>query len=224
MKTMFYMMDSIDHLINPEFYDKAKACDFSVVTSMAMKEALENNGAKHVYHILQGVDPKQFHPVEGVEKKYDVIFIGQRTSKRDVIIGSLLDAGITVACYGPGWADNAYGEDFNNACAGGKILLAINNTDSDQDSFSDRILRYMATGGCVVTEYSKGLESYFKNDSELCWPEAGEMIDLIKYLLKNPEAMKRIAEAGHQRVLKDYTWDKVAEKIMNIIKEVKPYG
>lgn len=222
-RTLWYMMDSKQHLeMDTTYFGMARAAHFNVVTTKDVSDALTAAGVSNVHTIVQGVDPKQFHPVEGVEKKYDVVFIGQRTSKRDVIIGSLLDAGITVACYGPGWADTAYGEDFNNACAKGRILLAINNTDPDQDSFSDRVLRYMATGGFVVTEYSKGLEKYFTDEIELSWPHPGhDLSDHIKKFLGNPEAMKRIANAGHAHVLKNYTWAKVAENIMNIVQEEK---
>jgi len=218
-RTLWFMMDAKIHLdMDKTYFDMARAAHFNVVTTKEVADALTAAGISNIHHIIQGVDPKQFHPVEGIEKKYDVVFIGQRTEKREKIMSELDIAGIFTKCYGPGWAENAYGEDFNKVCAMGKILLAINNTDSDQDSFSDRILRYMATGGFVITEYSKGLEKYFINEIELSWPHPGhKFTDHIKKFLDNPEAMERIANAGHAHVLKNYTWAKVAENIIDIV-------
>jgi len=220
-KTLWYMMDAKIHLdMDKTYFDMARVAGFNVVTTKEVFDALNDAGIQNLHHIIQGVDPKQFHPVEGIEKKYDVVFIGQKTEKREKIINDIVAAGISTKCYGPKWdAGEMYGEDFNKACAEGRILLAINNTDSDQDGFSDRILRYMATGGCVVTEYTKGLENYFKL-SEV-WSCELNFIEDIKYLLSDPVFMEEIARNGYQRVLKDYTWDKVSEKIINIVQEVK---
>jgi len=225
-RTLWYMMDGLPHLkMDKTYFEMARAAHLNVVTTKAVADTMAAAGISNVHHIIQGVDPKQFHPVEGIEKKYDVVFIGQITEKRAAIIDEIMGAGISVACYGPGWATNAYGEDFNRACAEGHILIAINNTDSCQDSFSDRILRYMATSGCVVTEYSKGLKNYFELADEIYWPgETNTFAEIIKWLIDNPDVIKKTAQCGYQRVLKDYTWDKVIEKIMNIVQEVKNNG
>ena len=229
-KTLWFMMDAKIHLdMDKTYFDMARVSGFNIVTTKEVFDALNDAGIQNLHHIIQGVDPKQFHPVEGIEKKYDVVFIGQKTEKREKIINDILAAGMSTKCYGLGWSaisalwnEGVYGEDFNIACAEGRILLAINNTDSDQDSFSDRILRYMATKGCVVTEYSKGLENYFGLGKEVMWPsELNSFVEIIKYFLNHPTLIEKTAENGYQRVLRDYTWDKVSEKIINIVQEVK---
>jgi len=218
------MMDAKIHLdMDKTYFDMARVSGFNIVTTKEVFDALNDAGIQNLHHIIQGVDPKQFHPVEGIEKKYDVVFIGQKTEKRLQVVAEILAAGITAKCYGPGWdTSEIYGEDFNIACAEGRILLAINNTDSDQNSFSDRILRYMATKGCVITEYSKGLENYFELGKEVMWPsELNSFVEIIKYFLNHLTLIEKTAENGYQRVLRDYTWDKVSEKIINIVQEVK---
>ncbi len=218
-KVCWYMMDSAAHLENdPVYLDMAKAVDFSVATTGEVAGVLKNNGANNISHIVQGIDPTQFRPVES-KKLHDVVFIGQKTEKRTGITDSLKSLGLTVDLYGDGWpwGGEAYGEDFNKACTGGRILLAINNTDSEQDSFSDRILRYMATGGCVVTEYSKDLEKYFVNGKHCAWPIAEQTLsEVIQYYLDHPKMMEQMAKTGYEYVLENHTWDSVAKKIINI--------
>ena len=217
-QTLWYMMDAKSHLDHDKtYYDMAREATFNVATTGAVCDVLKEAGAQNVTHIIQGVDPKQFHPVEE-RKIYDVVFVGQKTVKRETVIDAIKKVGISVKCYGPGWGQEVYGEDFNHACAEGQILLAINNTDSGQDSFSDRILRYMATGGFVTTEYTMGLEKYFDIGSEIVCPRPEDsFVDLMQKYLADPETMERIAAAGRARVLKDYTWDAVAAKIIKIV-------
>ena len=124
-----------------------------------------------------------------------------------------------VKTYGNGY-DGGYvtGEAFNKACAEGKICLAINNTSQDIDSFSDRILRYMATGACVLTEYSKGLENYFTNFKDIVWFKNNESLNkCIVSIMENIETRNAIAESGYKKVLENYTWDRVAEKVLEAI-------
>jgi len=219
-KTCWYMMDAATHLkTDKEYYKMAGAADFSVVTAKAVYNELTEGECRlpDIYHILQGIDPKEFHPFENVEKKYDVVFIGQKTTKREVALAAIEDAGYSVKEYGQGYEASVCGEAFNQACAEGRILLAINNTDSNEDSFSDRIMRYMANKGCVLTEYSKGLENYFTRNKEVLWFEAEyEMIENIDILIKDSELREEIAASGYRKVLENHTWDKVAEKIIKI--------
>ncbi len=220
--TIFYMMDAITHLKNSEFYNKAQACDITIVTTIAMKKALKAGGVtKPIYHIIQGIDPEEFKPIE-VEKKYnDFVFIGTKSPKRDEIIGRIKDLGYSIGVYGDGYGAYLTGDAFNKVCAGAKICLAINNTDADIDSFSDRILRYMATGACVLTEYSEGLENYFTNFKDLVWFKDNEsLVKRIKFLMENIDTRNNIAQSGYKKVLENYTWDKVVKKSLLAISEV----
>jgi len=223
--TCFYMMDSVAHLRDQvwgENYIKfANVCDFSVVTSGEMKMILEEayGVTKPICHILQGIDPKEFYPVNVAEKDVDFTFIGGKTEKRAGIIQKIKENGFKVMAYGgQGW-DNppAYKEAFNVACCRSKVCLAISR-NPEIDSFSDRILRYMATGSLVLTEYSKGLEIYFENEKDLFWfKDENELIDLAEGIMKMSDAEREaIALNGYNRVLSSHTWSHVAEQIMDI--------
>lgn len=216
---VFYMMDAVTHLQNPEFYGKAKVCDFSVVTRPAMKQALEDHGiTKPIYHIVQGIDPREFHPVEA-EKKHDVVFIGTRGEKRDRLHSIIMNQNHSVKTYGHGYGEIVKGEDFNRACCSAKICLAIPGTDAEIDGLSDRTIRYMATKSCVLTEYWEGIENYFKNDEHLVWFKSeDELVRIVNDLLADNERRTRIAQAGYDKVIADHTWSGVVEQLINIAK------
>lgn len=216
--TCLYFMDSIDHIkSDPNYYKMAGAADFSVVTTKAVYDVLADGEIKNpdIYHVLQGIDPKEFYPVEDIGKLYDVVFIGQRTAKRDIALMAVKNAGYSAKAYGQGYNNPVYGEDFNIACSESRILLAINNSSPDQDGFSDRIMRYMACKGCVLTEYSKGLNNYFHSEIEWFKTER-QMIEEISMLLKNDNLRNSVIENGYKTVLANHTWDKVAEQIIKI--------
>ena len=213
----WYMMDSIDHInFRHEYLDLARCSDFSVVTSGAVKDLLEAHNIPNVYHILQGIDPREYHPVE-TETINDVVMIGQKTPWRDEIIKELRSHGIEVNACGPGYSDPIHGNDFNIACCRAKICLNINNTNQNIDSFSDRILRYMATRSCVVTLSSRNLNKYFKNDEVVIWDEGKNIVGIIKDLLVDTKKREAIAQKGYEKVINNYTWDHVARQIINII-------
>lgn len=118
------------------------------------------------------------------------------------------------------------GEAFNKACCEGKICLAINNTDGDIDSFSDRILRYMATKSFVITEYSEGLNNYFPNGIENCCFDYFENIERLNNLLKAygddsfvKNYRKEVANRGYDFVLKNHTWKIFAENVLKLANE-----
>lgn len=59
-------------------------------------------GAKPLW-VQMGADPHIYHPVEHIERRPNACFVGQRYADRDVWMASLIEAGIPVEIYGPGW-------------------------------------------------------------------------------------------------------------------------
>lgn len=226
----WYMMDAIEHLANQDFYEYAQHSHFSVVTTAAMKSVLEGRGIKNVHHHLQGVSPDEFYmPInftnDDLFYQQDVVFIGTKSNKRDKIISKIKSWGYSTEVFGHGYQKFITGNEFNEACMRSKVCLAINNTSPDQDGFSDRILRYMATKSFIITEHSEGLERYFTNGEDLVWfKDIDELKRLLDNYLGNDElrvtTRKEIAEAGYKKVLENYTWKHVAEKIIQIAKGV----
>jgi spore maturation protein CgeB len=47
-----------------------------------------------------------------------------------------------------------------------------------------------------------------------------EMMDMIRYYLKNNEARMKIAEAGTKRVLKEHTYELRLRQLLSIVEDV----
>src|SRR3989339_161353 len=76
--------------------------------------------------------------------------------------------------------------------------------------------------GCrafLLTGYAKGLEDYYTIGKEIaCFYSNKDLIKKIKYYLNNQGGREKIALAGYERTISSYTYEKIFNKIFEIIK------
>lgn len=96
-----------------------------------------------------------------------------------------------------------------------KINLGFSSCGNTHAS-EDRILQIRLrdfevpmSGGFYMVEYMEELEEFFLIDREIvCYRNAEELADKIKFYLANDRAREQIRLAGYQRCIKDHTWHK----------------
>ena len=75
--------------------------------------------------------------------------------------------------------------------------------------------------GCkafMITGNAENLEDYYVFDKEIVvYENANDLIKKIKYYLNHPEERAKIEEAGYQRTINEYTYEKIFKKIFNQI-------
>lgn len=59
-------------------------------------------GANPVW-VQMGADPQVYHPLDGQVRQANACFVGQRYADREVWMSALVNAGVPVDIYGPGW-------------------------------------------------------------------------------------------------------------------------
>jgi spore maturation protein CgeB len=65
------------------------------------------------------------------------------------------------------------------------------------------------SGGFYMVEYLEELEEYFEIGAEIvCYTSQEDLLDKVNYYLKNDSERERIRRAGHERCLRDHTWQK----------------
>lgn len=73
---------------------------------------------------------------------------------------------------------------------------------------NQRVFDVPACGGFVLSDFREQLAELFELGTEaVCYQEPGEIPDLVRYYLDNPEARQKIAAAGRARVLRDHTYE-----------------
>lgn len=69
------------------------------------------------------------------------------------------------------------------------------------------------SGGFYMIEYMEEMEEFFEIGKEIiCYHDMDDLVDKIKYYLKNEKERKKIRQAGYRRCLKEHTWHKRFEK------------
>lgn len=206
----------------PEVIEHAKRAHFSSCTAKDMVEWFELEGVANCHHIIQGIDPYIFKPVEALYKyKADISFIGTKTPERDKYRKVLEDEGIDVKFYGNRYGGEVVEEDFASVCASSKFMLSINTySNMHTEYFSNRLMRYLACGVCTLHLDDTGtLDKYFENYKDIIY--FNDEISLMNALLfTKEEDIGKIALSGRERVLRTHTWDHKVRDILRIANKV----
>jgi len=65
------------------------------------------------------------------------------------------------------------------------------------------------SGAFYMVEYMEELEQFFVPDKEVvCYTDADDLVDKVDYYLRHPKEREAIRVAGHERALRDHTWQK----------------
>ena len=71
-----------------------------------------------------------------------------------------------------------------------------------------RIFDILSAGGLCISNYQSEIAELFVPGEEIVvYDNLDELPDIISYYLSNERKRKEIAEAGHERVKKDYSWE-----------------
>lgn len=203
----------------PEVLEHARRAHFSSCTAKDMVEWFKEEGVENCYHIIQGVDPYIYKPIEPVEKyRADISFIGTRTPERDHYKELLENNGFKVKFYGNGYGSEVVEEEFAKVCSSSRFMLSINTYNNlHTEYFSNRLVRYLACGVCTLHLDSTGsLEKYFRDHKDVIYfSDESSLLNSLSTM--NDDDAGRIAMSGRDRVLKSFTWDHTINTILKII-------
>lgn len=88
-----------------------------------------------------------------------------------------------------------------------KINLNI-TLHSIENGTTQRVMDVMEAGGFVLSTYRPETAELFKEDKEIVmFRSSEELVEKIEYYLEHDEVRQRIAAAGHEKVLRCYTYD-----------------
>ncbi len=156
----------------------------------------------------------------GMERIYDVSFIGSKHSDREDKIAKLREAGIDIKCFGKGWSDTeriSQGElikIYNQS----KIVLNLPTASHGKKiQVNARDFEATGCGALLLTENNEAIEKCFNHKEMVTYIGIDSAIKKIQYILSNDGVRKIIARAGHDRVLRDHTYAKRFQAIEGLI-------
>jgi spore maturation protein CgeB len=155
-------------------------------------------------------------PINASQRICDVSFVGRAFGSRSSQVKEIKANGIDIKCFGHGWESGAVSDDemykimresfisvnFAN-CRGGNQIKA-------------RTFEIPGAGGFLLTEYTPGLEMFYEIGKEIdVFHNTKELVEKINFYLKNPELRDAIAIKGFERTIRDHSYEKRVEDILN---------
>lgn len=65
------------------------------------------------------------------------------------------------------------------------------------------------SGAFYLLDYVDEIEAFFELDREIvCFSSRDELVEKVRYYLAHPDEREAIRAAGHERALRDHTWQK----------------
>ena len=123
------------------------------------------------------------------------------------------ELGVQKACRFLGYVSSAEKQELMNACD----LVCV---PSRNEPFGMIVLEAWDAGKPVVATEAVSIINNFR-DGLLAYTQPESIAWCINRLLKSPEEMKKLAEAGQSRIVKEFSWDKIAEKTEEVYAEIQ---
>lgn len=133
--------------------------------------------------------------------------------------------------YGTGWSHlpafriRPTSSKIEEADVYNQSLLALNMPHFNYDNYySDRLLRAMACGCCVLSQYYEGYEKEFTDKENIViWRNIDELKEQVYYYIRNREEALQIGKNAAKYVLENCNWEKRVEEFISLIKKYKNY-
>lgn len=224
---LWFGLDRQKDLETDPFY---KLIDHWFVTDKLMADWLNENTDVKGYYLPAGVFEPEAIMLPKKNDVQDVIFVGSRGYHPEHPYRPLLID----------WLKETYGEQFGHYSGEQEAIalkrgLHLNQLYSDAKVvvgdtlclgfnypyyYSDRLYETTGRGGFLIMPYIKGIEDEFEIGKEIVTYTYGDfdgLKDIIDYYLTHDEEREKIRLAGYKRALKDHTYTKRWQKILETI-------
>lgn len=230
------------------FIGSVAKCDINLVFRSANIADFRRAGARNV-HLLRAYyirDQDYRVKLTPNDRRFDsdIVFAGHfEEDGRLALVSRILAEGIRLNVFGGGWSviQNAVavdspiraqfpikpvvGDDYRKAISGAKIALCF-LSKLNVDTYTRRNFQIPAMGTFMLSEHSDDLATMFKEGEEAeYFRDSDELIDKVRFYLKNDEARNRIARGGQNRLLKDghEVGDRM-KQLLQILNSARPVG
>lgn len=200
--------------------------DYPLASHKLYFEKYKEEGIENVFFSC-GVNTRDLRPM-GVEKEYDVTFIGTPMGDRAEFIKHLFENGIKLRIYGAGWEKypelkEIYGgklpqSEMTKVINQSKINLSFTKNYAGKPGFKARVFEICACRAFVLSEYFEGYLEFLKDKKEInMFQTKEELLEKVKYFLKNEKEREAISDRAYKKVIENYAQQKEFRRIFEEI-------
>lgn len=170
-------------------------------------------------------------------KKYNISFIGTYNPKiypnREKYLTAIKDLGLYI--WGSeGWGSmplkdsfhgRSYGDQRLDIYANSKMVIDINWEDFPAEGLSNRPFEVAGCGALFMTDETRAdiRRAYAEGQEVILFKNENDLREKVQYYLEHDEEREKIAIAGYRRTVKDHTYDKRIEQMMDTLKNPEKY-
>ena len=214
VNTIIWLFD--DDKRYPETIELTKCFNKVVTTLKSRHDTRLNKGFNS--HLSQFAANHYLYRDFNLEKKYDVVFIGQNFGNRQMYIDYLKANDINIAAFGRSWDNGRVTqtqmiEIFNKS----KIVLNFSSSSGHPElkHLKGRIFEIPATGSFLLTEECEHLDDYFEVGKELeRFSTKEELLQKVNIYLEDEMQREEIAQNGKKKVLENYTFERYLNEVL----------
>jgi len=98
-----------------------------------------------------------------------------------------------------------------------RVFLNVNSVPESPTMFAMRVPEILASGTCILSGYSKGIENIIGPDIVKMTSSPEETRLYLQELLENKELRDRLSNLGLRKVMEEHTYEKRLDYILNIM-------
>ena len=98
--------------------------------------------------------------------------------------------------------------------------IGLNIMNGHKAGMTERIANIMLSGACCLSDETSYLKEHFADGEDIVLFRADYLdglVDKIRYLLQNDEVREKIASNGKEKALREHTWRKRTEELLELI-------
>ncbi|MBU2573290.1 MAG: glycosyltransferase [Elusimicrobia bacterium] len=197
-------------------------------------------GARQVCTLPLGCAPSCHRRValtEDEKKEYgsEVSFVGTVKFGRAEVLKSLSGLGLGIWGY---WLEkipelegcyrrrHVFGEEAVKVYNASKVVVDIHEKYASGEEYfnvTPRVFEVPASGALLLVNENPLLAGLYKPGEEIvCYKDAADLREKVKYYLARPAEREAIAGKGRRRALRDHTYEQRLKEILSVVEGEKP--
>lgn len=179
------------------------------------------------YYLPFGYNPDQ--KIKRVTKKYDIVFVGQYTKRREKYFSVLNNLDFHIWGYEQFWRGTKLYKYFHNEASfeetkeiigSAKIVVNVLTCEDNISikSVNYRVFETTGLGTFLLNWDHEPVNEFYKDGVEIVnFKTPKELLAKAKYYLIHEAERKKVAYSGWKRTVKDHTWEKRFRQMFQII-------